>query len=41
VSDETFAAALKEFGEVGLVEVIGSLGNYSMFAMLLNAFQVD
>src|SRR6266566_2856607 len=41
VSDETFAAALGEFGEAGLVDLIGSLGNYSMLAMLLNAFQVD
>jgi 4-carboxymuconolactone decarboxylase len=41
VSDETFAAALGEFGEAGLVDLIGSLGNYSMLAMLLNACQVD
>jgi 4-carboxymuconolactone decarboxylase len=41
VSDETFAAALAEFGEAGLVDLIGSLGNYSMLAMLLNACQVD
>jgi 4-carboxymuconolactone decarboxylase len=41
VSDETFALALAEFGERGLVDIIGSLGNFSMLAMLLNAFQVD
>jgi 4-carboxymuconolactone decarboxylase len=41
VSDETFAAALEEFGEAGLVDLIGSLGNFSMLAMLLNTFQVD
>jgi 4-carboxymuconolactone decarboxylase len=41
VSGETFAAALDEFGEQGLVDLIGSLGNFSMLAMLLNAFQVD
>jgi 4-carboxymuconolactone decarboxylase len=41
VSDETFAAALSEFGEAGLVDLIGCLGNFSMLAMLLNAFQVD
>jgi 4-carboxymuconolactone decarboxylase len=41
VSDETFALALAEFGEQGVVDVIGSLGNYSMLAMLLNTFQVD
>jgi 4-carboxymuconolactone decarboxylase len=41
VSDETFAMALAEFGEQGLVDLIGSLGNFSMLAMLLNTFQVD
>ncbi len=41
VSDETFALALAEFGERGLVDIIGSLGNFSMLAMLLNTFQVD
>jgi predicted NUDIX family NTP pyrophosphohydrolase len=41
VCDETFALALAEFGEQGLVDIIGSLGNYSMLAMLLNTFQVD
>jgi len=41
VSDETFALALEEFGEAGLLDLIGSLGNFSMPAMLLNAFQVD
>ena len=41
VSDETFAAALAEFGEAGLVDLIGCLGNFSMLAMLLNTFQVD
>jgi 4-carboxymuconolactone decarboxylase len=41
VTDETFAAALDEFGEAGLVDLIGCLGNFSMLAMLLNTFQVD
>jgi len=41
VSDDTFARALAEFGEQGLVDLIGSLGNFSMLAMLLNTFQVD
>jgi 4-carboxymuconolactone decarboxylase len=41
VSDATFAAALEEFGEQGVVDLIGSLGNFSMLAMLLNTFQVD
>ena len=41
VGDETFAIALGEFGEQGLVDLVGSLGNFSMLAMLVNAFQVD
>nr|WP_230203254.1 carboxymuconolactone decarboxylase family protein [Parafrankia discariae] len=41
VSDETFAAGLATFGDQGLVDLIGSLGNFSMLAMLLNTFQVD
>jgi 4-carboxymuconolactone decarboxylase len=41
VSDETFAAALAQLGEQGLVDLIGCLGNFTMLAMLLNAFQVD
>jgi 4-carboxymuconolactone decarboxylase len=41
VSDDTFAAALELFGEQGLVDLIGALGNFSMQAMLLNAFELD
>ena len=41
VRDDTFAAALAQFGDRGLVDLIGCLGNFSMLAMLLNAFQVD
>ena len=41
VADETFAEGLERFGEQGLVDLIGSLGNFSMLAMLLNTFQVD
>jgi 4-carboxymuconolactone decarboxylase len=41
VSDVTFAEALAELGEQGIVDLIGSLGNFSMLAMLLNACQVD
>ena len=41
VSDATFAAAQKEFGNQGLVDTIGCLGNFSMLAFCLNAFQVD
>ena len=41
VSDATFAAALRIFGNQGVVDIIGCLGNFSMLAMCLNAFQVD
>jgi 4-carboxymuconolactone decarboxylase len=41
VSDATFTMALDELGEQGVVDLIGSLGNFSMLAMLLNTFQVD
>lgn len=41
VADDTFAEALTIFGEAGLVDTIGCLGNFSMLAMLLNTFQVD
>jgi 4-carboxymuconolactone decarboxylase len=41
VSDATFAIAVAELGEQGVVDLIGSLGNFSMLAMLLNACQVD
>jgi 4-carboxymuconolactone decarboxylase len=41
VDQATFEAALAEWGEAGLVDIIGCLGNFSMLAMLLNTFQVD
>lgn len=41
VSQETFDAARGYFGVQGLVDTVGSLGNFSMLAMLLNAFEVD
>jgi 4-carboxymuconolactone decarboxylase len=41
VSDETFTEAQKQFGNQGLVDIIGCLGNFSMLAMCLNTFQVD
>ena len=41
VSDATFTLALDELGEQGVVNLIGSLGNFSMLAMLLNTFQVN
>jgi 4-carboxymuconolactone decarboxylase len=41
VSDETFAAALELFGNEGVVDIVGSMGNFSMLAFCLNAFEVD
>lgn len=41
VGDETFAAGLERFGERGLVDLIGCLGNFVLLAMLANAFHVD
>jgi 4-carboxymuconolactone decarboxylase len=41
VSDETFAEARELFGEQGVVDMVGTLGNFSMLGMCLNAFEVD
>src|SRR5262245_32608227 len=41
VGDDTFRRALDHFGMQGLVDTVGSLGNFTMLAMCLNAFQVD
>ncbi|MCZ9341140.1 carboxymuconolactone decarboxylase family protein, partial [Streptomyces sp. TRM76130] len=41
VSDATFAAARHHFGDKGLVDAIGALGNFTMLGMCLNTFQVD
>jgi 4-carboxymuconolactone decarboxylase len=41
VADDTFERALTFFGPAGLVDAVGSLGNFSMLGMCLNAFQVD
>ena len=41
VSDSTFEEARSVFGVQGLVDIIGALGNFSMLAMCLNAFQVE
>jgi len=41
VSDGTFGPAVAVLGEQGIAARIGSLGNVSMLAMLLNACQVD
>jgi 4-carboxymuconolactone decarboxylase len=41
VSEPAFARAREFFGDQGLVDAVGSLGNFSMLGMCLNAFQVD
>ncbi|MDX6744146.1 carboxymuconolactone decarboxylase family protein [Actinocorallia sp. A-T 12471] len=41
VTEETFRAAEEHFGAQGLVDAVGSLGNFTMLGMCLNAFQVD
>jgi len=41
VSDETFEAARALFGEEALVDLIGSVGYWSMLAMCLNSAEVD
>ena len=36
VSDETYARAVKQFGEQGVLDTIGITGYYSLLAMVLN-----
>ncbi len=39
VSDVTYARALKQFGEQGVIDMTGVVGYYSMLAMILNVAQ--
>jgi 4-carboxymuconolactone decarboxylase len=41
VAKATFDAAMTSLGKAGLVELTALIGNYSMVAMALNAFEVD
>jgi 4-carboxymuconolactone decarboxylase len=41
VSDETFADARRLFGERGVVDLIGSVGYFSMLQICLNSAEVD
>ncbi len=41
VDDDLFARASARFTAAQLVDTIGSLGNYAMLSMCLNAFEVD
>lgn len=36
VSDETYARAVDEFGECGLIDLLGVVGYYAMLAMIMN-----
>ena len=36
MSDATYARALAEFGEQGIVEMVGLSGYYTLIAMVLN-----
>ena len=41
VSAQTFEAAQRQFGANGVIDIVASIGNFSMLAMVLNAFLVD
>lgn len=41
VSDSTFKAAVSQFGEQGVAELVNLCGFYTMVSMTLNTFQVD
>jgi 4-carboxymuconolactone decarboxylase len=40
VGDATYAEALAEFGETGVVDLVGILGYYTLISMTLNTFHV-
>lgn len=40
VGDAVYQAALKQFGEQGMVDLTGLIGHYTMTSMTLNAFEV-
>ncbi|GAA3918526.1 carboxymuconolactone decarboxylase family protein [Microbacterium invictum] len=41
VPQELFDQMVGHFGEVGVVDTVASLGNFTMLGMLLNTFEVD
>jgi 4-carboxymuconolactone decarboxylase len=41
VKEETFAEARKIFGDKGVVDLIGSVGYFSMLQICLNSAEVD
>ncbi|MSP23027.1 MAG: carboxymuconolactone decarboxylase family protein [Dehalococcoidia bacterium] len=40
VSDSTYARVLEEFGEQGVVDLVGTVGYYSLVSMTLEVFEV-
>lgn len=40
VSDETYRRAIEAFGEAGVVDLVGTVGYYSLVSMTLNVFDV-
>ena len=40
LSDETYAAALAEFGTEGVIELVTTVGYYCLISLTLNAFEV-
>lgn len=40
VGDATYAEAVAEFGDVGVVDLVGILGYYTLISMTLNTFHV-
>jgi len=41
VDDATFQAVRKRFGDLGLIELTGSIGYYAMLAMTVNACELE
>ena len=40
VDDATYAEAVKQLGQRGVVELVGLLGYYTLISMILNVFEV-
>jgi 4-carboxymuconolactone decarboxylase len=41
VSDADFSAAHKQFGDAGVVELLGTVGYYSLMGCVLNGLQIE
>jgi len=40
MSDETYAAAVDEFGTEGIIELVTTVGYYCLISLTLNAFEI-